>query len=63
MKTEFPRDVKPGNFSGGQWKSRKIEKGQRASRTRSNVAKIYIVVPPIEGWPGGDPIKNGYKPV
>lgn len=26
-------------------------KGQKASRTKSNRAKLYIAIPPKEGWP------------
>lgn len=35
---------------------------RRASRTTSKQARIYFAVPPAEGWPGGDPAKNGWKP-
>lgn len=45
-----------------QWKKRKIQKGLRASRTKSTPARLYVAVPPEGGWPGGDPIKNGFKP-
>lgn len=34
----------------------------RPSRTRSSKARMYVAVPPPEGWPGGDPVKNGYRP-
>lgn len=46
----------------GNWKKRKLSKGQRASRTRSTPCRIYIATPPLNGWPGGDPINNGWKP-
>lgn len=44
------------------WKAKKLRKGARASRTKSTPAKMYIAIPPITGWPGGDPVKNGYRP-
>ncbi len=31
------------------------------SRTNSYQGKIYFAYPPVGGWPGGDPLKNGYK--
>jgi hypothetical protein len=37
-------------------------KERRASRTYSKLARTYFVYPPAEGWPGGDPVKNGYRP-
>lgn len=32
-----------------------------ASRTTANKAIIYFAKPPVEGWPGGDPLKNGCR--
>jgi len=42
----------------------KIQKPKqaRASRTHSKRGRTYFAVPPAEGWPGGDPAKNGWKP-
>lgn len=42
----------------------KIQKSNqvRASRTHSKLGRVYFAYPPAEGWPGGDPIKNGWKP-
>lgn len=34
----------------------------RPSRTTSTIARIYIAIPPPEGWPGGAPEKNGWRP-
>lgn len=24
--------------------------------------RVYVAIPPREGWPGGEPIKNGWSP-
>ena len=32
-----------------------------ASHTGASKATTYFAYPPAEGWPGGDPLKNGYK--
>lgn len=45
----------------GDWQKHKLLKKGRASRTTSSPGKPYIAVPPAEGWPGGDPVKNGYR--
>jgi hypothetical protein len=37
-------------------------KKNRPSRTSSVKCKTYTAIPPAEGWPGGDPVKNGWKP-
>lgn len=34
----------------------------RPSRTSSSRARRYVAIPPPEGWPGGDPLKNGWRP-
>lgn len=31
------------------------------SHTSSGKARIYFAYPPKEGWPGGDPKKNGLR--
>lgn len=62
VKIEVGKDVKRKYLVGGSWKSRQIDKKGKASRTTSKPARIYIAVPPAEGWPGGDPAKNGWKP-
>ncbi len=48
--------------------SHKIVKGAfkhkipgNGSSTKSYQGKIYFAYPPATGWPGGDPLKNGYK--
>lgn len=48
-------------MSMGTWKKRKLQKGQRASRTTSKKARIILLYPPENGWPGGRPEENGYK--
>lgn len=35
----------------GRWKFKKINKKNKASRTTSGKTKIYMPVPPMEGWP------------
>lgn len=37
-------------------------KRNKPIRTRSSIARIYIAVPPPEGWPGGLPEQNGIRP-
>jgi len=54
--------VKPKYYTGGEWKAYSIARKGKRSFTASKVARIYIAVPPTEGWPGGDPLKNGYNP-
>lgn len=29
----------------------KALRGQKASRTKSNRAKLYVAIPPVGGWP------------
>jgi hypothetical protein len=38
-------------MSMGNWKIKQTSKKSKASRTRSSKAKLYIAVPPAEGWP------------
>lgn len=57
-----PKDVKSRHLSGGFWKSKQIAKKGKHSRTASKPARFYVAVPPTEGWPGGLPEKNGWKP-
>lgn len=42
----------------------KVQKAKhaRASRTHSKLGRTYFAFPPEGGWPGGDPVKNGWKP-
>lgn len=49
------------NYGMGNWKKKKLIKGIRASRTRSDKAKIYYAIPPVSGWKGGVPNDNGSK--
>lgn len=35
----------------GTWKTRKLSKKTKASRTTASRAKLYIAIPPAEGWP------------
>lgn len=54
--------VKPKYYTGGEYRAYQIARKGKRSFTMSKVARQYIAVPPAEGWPGGDPLKNGYKP-
>lgn len=54
-------DLKARYMHMGNWKAEVIKKKGKASRTSATRAKIYIAIPPAEGWPGGDPIRNGLK--
>ena len=46
----------------GTWKTKQARKKNKRSFTASNRAKIYIAIPPPEGWPGGvDYYKNGMR--
>lgn len=31
------------------------------SHTSASKARVYFAYPPVGGWIGGDPLKNGYK--
>ena len=55
------KDVKSKYLTGGYWKTEYFRKKGKRSFTTSKPARFYTAIPPIEGWPGGDPIKNGYK--
>jgi hypothetical protein len=35
----------------GVWKKKQIDKHNKASRTTSNKAKLYVPNPPAGGWP------------
>lgn len=59
---EVGKDIKRKYLVGGTWKSKKIAKQGKASRTTSKPARLYIAVPPVTGWPGGLPENNGWKP-
>lgn len=56
------RDVKKKYLAGGQWKSKIIARQGKHRHEATRVGGTYICIPPAEGWPGGDPVKNGYKP-
>lgn len=48
----------------GRWKINKIKKALmgRKNSTSSKKAKIVVRYPPADGWPGGLPEHNGWKP-
>jgi hypothetical protein len=46
----------------GAWKRRKINKSTKRSFTRSSIGRLYVAIPPPEGWPGGNDYgKNGAR--
>lgn len=45
----------------GNWKIKKMQKGQRGSQTRTKKARIVYVYPPEGGWKGGRPEENGFR--
>lgn len=46
----------------GTWKTRIFLSKDRGRSEKCKKAKRYFAYPPAEGWPGGAPEKNGYKP-
>lgn len=56
------RDVYTRYLAGGTWHKDIIKKKNKGSQTKAGRGSTYIAVPPVEGWPGGDPIKNGFRP-
>lgn len=54
-------DVKLKYKSMGSWRARKIEKGLRGKSEKTKYGGFYIAIPPETGWPGGDPVNNGYR--
>ena len=55
------RDVKAKYLSMGRWNKKIISKKARGSRTGSSLARTYVVMPPVEGWPGGLPERNDLR--
>lgn len=55
-------DIKRKHLVGGTWKRRKLDKLGKSRSERTKLARTYVAKPPEEGWPGGDPLKNGYRP-
>jgi hypothetical protein len=58
---EVGKDVKSKYLVGGVWKRHIIEKKDKGRSERTKLGRVYIAIPPPEGWPGGLPEKNGYK--
>lgn len=54
-------DILAKYMSMGNWKSSKLKKGARSSRTATKKARIYTATPPVGGWLGGQPGLNGFK--
>lgn len=55
------RDVKKRYLVGGEWKSAIIRCQGKHRHEATKLARVYVAVPPPEGWPGGEEVKNGYK--
>lgn len=53
------RDIKKRYLSMATWHTQRTSK--RFSRTGSALGRTYIAVPPHEGWPGGQPERNGLR--
>lgn len=56
------RDVKKRYLAGGAWRAKITAKKGKASRTTSKPGRLYMAYPPVEGWKGGLPEHNGWKP-
>jgi hypothetical protein len=54
---KFPRPVGvlARYLSMSFWRSKKLAKKTRGSRTSSTKARTYVALPPEGGWPGGMP--------
>lgn len=55
-------DVLRRYLQGGVWKRHIIEKKDKGRSERTKLGRSYVAIPPPEGWPGGHPEKNGWKP-
>ena len=62
MRADFPRDVKPKNLAGGMWRASYYARLGKHRHESTKPGRVYIAIPPKTGWPGGDPINNGWKP-
>lgn len=55
------QDVKSKYLTGGQWKKAYFAKLGKHRHETTRKGRVYIAVPPPEGWPGGLEVNNGYK--
>lgn len=55
-------DIKRKHLVGGTYKQRYYEKLGKGKSEKTKLGAIYVATPPAEGWPGGPPEKNGWKP-
>ncbi len=55
-------DVLPRHLAGGTWKSKILAKKGKRSFTTSKPARLIFLDAPVNGWPGGRPEENGWKP-
>lgn len=58
---EVGHDVKRKYLVGGMYKRRLIEKQGKGRSESSKMPRIYVAIPPPDGWPGGLPEKNGLR--
>jgi hypothetical protein len=56
------KDVLRKYLVGGYYRRHKIEKEGKGKSEKTKLGRVYIAIPPPEGWPGGLPEKNGWKP-
>lgn len=59
---EVGQDVQRKYLQGGVYKRNIIEKQGKGRSERTKLSSSYVAVPPPEGWPGGHPEDNGYRP-
>ena len=55
-------DILRRHLAGGVWCRHKIDKLGKGRSERTKLGRMYTAYPPPEGWPGGHPDKNGWKP-
>lgn len=49
-------------MSMGTWKKKLLAKqGKRSTNGKGKRSRIRVCIPPKDGWPGGDPLDNGYR--
>lgn len=54
-------EIHPRYRAMSTWKTKQIKKLNKGKSERSGLGRSYVAIPPPEGWPGGDPLKNGLK--
>jgi hypothetical protein len=62
--TKKPRIAKQGDQGSigmGEWTTREMRRSGGGGGHGHGRGTVKIVKPPAEGWPGGDPGKNGSR--